>query len=126
MAPELLTSGRASKASDIYAAGILLWELFTGRKAWAGHPAAMLPLLVVQQRRRPPWPPGAAQRLPAALVALVEACWAQEAGDRCVVWWGGGRGEAGVCQGCVGGGWRLAGRSRRAMDVVSFGVWGSP
>jgi serine/threonine protein kinase len=36
MAPELLLHGRASKASDVYAFGILLWELATGLRAFQG------------------------------------------------------------------------------------------
>jgi serine/threonine protein kinase len=36
MAPELLLHGRASKASDVYAFGILLWELVTGLRAFQG------------------------------------------------------------------------------------------
>lgn len=35
-APELLLHGRASKASDVYAFGILLWELTTGLRAFQG------------------------------------------------------------------------------------------
>lgn len=36
MAPELLLAGWASTASDVYAYGILLWELATGQRAFAG------------------------------------------------------------------------------------------
>lgn len=36
MAPELLLHGHASKASDVYAFAILLWELYTARKAFQG------------------------------------------------------------------------------------------
>jgi serine/threonine protein kinase len=36
MAPELLMHGRCSRASDVYSYGILLWELATGSKAFAG------------------------------------------------------------------------------------------
>jgi serine/threonine protein kinase len=33
MAPETLTKGHISKASDVYAFGILMWELYSGM--WA-------------------------------------------------------------------------------------------
>jgi hypothetical protein len=36
MAPELLLQGRACKESDVYAFGILLWEMTTGQRAFAG------------------------------------------------------------------------------------------
>jgi hypothetical protein len=40
MAPEALLHGRISKAGDVYAFGISLWELFTGGKAYQGAAAA--------------------------------------------------------------------------------------
>jgi serine/threonine protein kinase len=36
MAPELLMHGQGSKACDVYSYGILLWELATGGRAFAG------------------------------------------------------------------------------------------
>lgn len=42
MAPEVMTSGRISKAADVYSFGILLWELYTGRHPFVGLPKAML------------------------------------------------------------------------------------
>jgi serine/threonine protein kinase len=48
MAPELLLTGRASPASDVYAYGILLWELSTGQRALAGdkvEPACIIACL---------------------------------------------------------------------------------
>jgi serine/threonine protein kinase len=33
MAPETLMSGQISRASDVYAYGIMLWELYTGAHA---------------------------------------------------------------------------------------------
>jgi serine/threonine protein kinase len=42
MAPELLLHGHASKASDVYAYGILLWEMLTGGRAFKGYPVALL------------------------------------------------------------------------------------
>ncbi|KIY94808.1 Mitogen-activated protein kinase kinase kinase 9 [Monoraphidium neglectum] len=78
MAPELLMQGRASKASDVYSYGILLWELLTGRRAFAGLPAPLLCIKVVQDHWRPAWPQGVA----GPLRALAEACWSPSAGAR--------------------------------------------
>lgn len=36
MAPEALLHGKVSKAGDVYAFGITLWELFTGGQAYQG------------------------------------------------------------------------------------------
>jgi serine/threonine protein kinase len=34
--PELLKDGLLTKAADVYAFGVLLWELYNGKRAWAG------------------------------------------------------------------------------------------
>lgn len=50
MAPELLLHGRASRASDMYAMGILLWELATGLRAFTSRCSApTMALTVIQQ-----------------------------------------------------------------------------
>lgn len=36
MSPELLRHGMMSKASDVYAFGVLLWEMWNSKRAWAG------------------------------------------------------------------------------------------
>ncbi len=58
MAPEVLLDGRASKASDVYAFGITLWELFTGDHAFKGVPKTLLGHQVTVEHRsaRPPLP----------------------------------------------------------------------
>lgn len=43
---ELLLCGHVSKAVDVYAYGVLLFELFTGERAWEGMPRALLPARV--------------------------------------------------------------------------------
>ena len=36
MPPELLAEGRLSKAADVYAFGVLLWEMYTSKRPWSG------------------------------------------------------------------------------------------
>ncbi len=97
MAPELLAHGRASKASDVYAFGIMLWELATGGRAFAGTPRALLGHQIVHSKLRPPWPrplgsPFASvtpfsqlDRSELRYQQLAERCWAHEAAERCAV-----------------------------------------
>jgi len=77
-------AGHVSKASDVYAYGILLYEIITGSRAYAGVPIPLLPHEVAMQRLRPQWPKKASlapscQRLR----ELAEACWTHKAQDRC-------------------------------------------
>jgi len=68
MPPELLTDGLLSKAADVYAFGVLLWELTTGQKPYQGmshgqivHARAAGPrsrrAAALTARRPPPAPP---------------------------------------------------------------------
>jgi serine/threonine protein kinase len=36
MPPELITGGLLTKAGDVYAFGVVLWELYNGKRAWDG------------------------------------------------------------------------------------------
>lgn len=36
MPPELLLDGKLSKSADVYAYGVLLYELFTAERPWSG------------------------------------------------------------------------------------------
>ncbi|GBF95015.1 hypothetical protein Rsub_07516 [Raphidocelis subcapitata] len=78
MSPELLLEGRASRASDVYSYGILLWELLTGRRAFDGIAGPLLCIKVAKEQWRPSWPPGVC----APLRALAEACWSPSAAAR--------------------------------------------
>ena len=42
MPPELLQVGQLSKAADVFSWGTILWEMFSGERAWAD----MLPMQV--------------------------------------------------------------------------------
>ncbi|EFJ44676.1 hypothetical protein VOLCADRAFT_95120 [Volvox carteri f. nagariensis] len=78
MAPELLLHGRMSKAGDVYAFGVTLWELFTGGNPFQGIPRALLGHQIAQEHRRPAFPPF----VPEAYVRLAEECWADRPEDR--------------------------------------------
>ncbi|KXZ47893.1 hypothetical protein GPECTOR_32g506 [Gonium pectorale] len=78
MAPELMLHGRMSKAADVYAFGITLWELFTGGHPFQSVPRALIGHQITQERKRPAFPPFA----PAAYTRLTEECWAHRPEDR--------------------------------------------
>ncbi|WIA41787.1 hypothetical protein OEZ86_009120 [Tetradesmus obliquus] len=56
MAPETLMSGQISRASDVYAYGIMLWELYTGDHAYRGIPRALLGHNITKAGMRPTFP----------------------------------------------------------------------
>ena len=39
MAPEVMLEGHVSKAADVYAFGVTMWEVFTSGHAYKGEPA---------------------------------------------------------------------------------------
>jgi serine/threonine protein kinase len=80
MAPELILEGRASRASDVYAYGVLLWEMLTGQRAFNGTPIALLAHNVARKGARPAWPSDGALCKP--LIALAETCWAADSSAR--------------------------------------------
>jgi len=84
MSPELFMDGHVSKASDVYAFGILLWEMMTGQRAFAGIPVPLLPHEVAREGLRPQWPPDIVGicRCYATMQLLAQACWQQQPSSR--------------------------------------------
>ena len=61
MAPEILMSGHISKAADVYAFGILMYETMTTLKAFRGIPMHLISNKICNARERPRFLPGCPQ-----------------------------------------------------------------
>ena len=76
MAPEVADHDSAAPSADLYSAGIVLYEMLSGRTPFAGgHPLAVL-------RRHVEQPPPPIPGIPAPLRAQLEALLAKDPGDR--------------------------------------------
>ena len=75
MSPELLQHNINSTASDVYAFGIVLYELFMGARAWPGMSSPEIISCVVHQRRRPMF---RGMNTPVHVVELATTCWAHD------------------------------------------------
>jgi serine/threonine protein kinase len=71
LAPELHNLERMTAASDVYAVGIVMWEMLTGLKPWAGLTHKNISRLVINGSR-PPWPDSRASS-PSAATASASA-----------------------------------------------------
>lgn len=80
LAPELVTSGNASAASDIYAVGVMLFEMLTGRQPFAGE----MPINVAFQHVTSSVPPASESipGLPREIDDLIGALTARDPDDR--------------------------------------------
>lgn len=77
MPPELIRGGILTKASDVYAFGVITWELYLGRRAWEGlRPGQVLKLVANDEQLQ--FPP----QTPRRLRILGEGCLAPEPSQR--------------------------------------------
>ncbi|EFJ53024.1 hypothetical protein VOLCADRAFT_54935 [Volvox carteri f. nagariensis] len=70
MPAETLRDGVISKATDVYSMGVLLWQLYTSSRPWAGLRHGQIIVMVVTQNARLRFPPGC----PPAYEDLAMAC----------------------------------------------------
>ncbi|KAL3138629.1 hypothetical protein ABBQ32_006391 [Trebouxia sp. C0010 RCD-2024] len=71
MPPELLMEGKLTKSADVYAFGVLLWEMYTGEKPFAGMRHAQIIYHVTTLLAHPQFPADTPPQL-------------KELGDRCM------------------------------------------
>ncbi|KAF6262855.1 kinase-like domain-containing protein [Scenedesmus sp. NREL 46B-D3] len=79
VAPELLQTGKQSKAADVYSMGMLIWEVLHGGRTPFKHCRHSTEVMqLVLQGQRPAWQPGCSTQL----IALAEQCWAADPAAR--------------------------------------------
>jgi len=80
MAPEQLVGGEATPRSDVYALGLVLYELFTGVRVWIANDLGQLRN---EHATRPPEPPSAhAQGLDERIERTILSCLERDPGRR--------------------------------------------
>ena len=67
MAPEVIVGGDANPAADVYALGVVLYELVAGRTPYSGEPIAVL-------RQHLDEAPGRPAGMPGPLWSMIESC----------------------------------------------------
>ncbi|MBC8646332.1 MAG: serine/threonine-protein kinase, partial [Thermoanaerobaculia bacterium] len=80
MAPEQLEGGEADGRTDIFALGLLLFEMTTGQKAFSGKTEAAV--MVAIMHNEPPSVSSAKPMTPPALDRVVKTCLAKDPNDR--------------------------------------------
>ncbi|WP_240360643.1 serine/threonine-protein kinase [Pyxidicoccus caerfyrddinensis] len=79
MAPEQLESGEVDARADLYAVGLVLYQLLTGEPPFTGESAMAV---AFARLRQPPPDPRLRAPVPDALAALVLACLARDPAER--------------------------------------------
>ncbi|GLC36181.1 hypothetical protein PLESTF_001471200 [Pleodorina starrii] len=70
MPPELVLHGTVSRAVDVYSFGVLLWQMYTGSRPWAGLTHSQIIMLIGSGEARLVFPPNT----PRSYEALMRSC----------------------------------------------------
>ena len=84
MAPEFLADKISSKKSDVYAFGVVLWEIFSRQIAFEDQNEAQIIFAVAHQGKRPDISQVKIKdkEKDSKVKTLIEMCWSQDPHDR--------------------------------------------
>ncbi|WIA40007.1 hypothetical protein OEZ86_013432 [Tetradesmus obliquus] len=77
-APEVMRSGMLSKQGDVYAFGMLMWEVIMGCEPWKNKCMGDIINLILVEQARPKF----TAKVPKGYARLAASCWQQRAADR--------------------------------------------
>lgn len=77
-APEVMRSGVLSKQGDVYAFGMLMWEVIMGCEPWKNKCMGDIINLILVEQARPKF----TAKVPKGYARLAASCWQQRAADR--------------------------------------------
>ncbi len=73
MPSELIRHGQLHRSADVWAFGVVLWEMYSGGRAWLGLSYTQVMQVVGYEQRGPEWPADAPHELAVSALHLVSA-----------------------------------------------------
>ena len=71
MPPELIREGKMHQLADVWSYGVLLWEMYSGQRAWSGMSYTQLMQAIGYEKRGPLWPDDAPADLAVSSKAVI-------------------------------------------------------
>ena len=69
-----LFAGKLSKSADVYAFGVLLWEMYTGQRPWSGLGQMQIIFHLTQRKKRLQFPSETPPQLQVCCLDIVSCC----------------------------------------------------